>query len=244
MGIKSFRQMGLNTSSSKSLMRVLLINALSSTMAMDSMDAFAPSSLSASASPMSSSSSGFYGMVFGFVITFLCLLAGFIWVTAHFGAELQNRLQQMRVKSVLPSVLALLRGYASEHGISLNEAGEEEAPTLDPYVEDENTESEHEETFEEKLSRYQNASCEECSDDEFWRTVHHGAPTADDPASAHRRYTDIHLENIMRETNRLLNRRMARLRQEMEAAAVRNDQMSMAAIDAEMDECVHLRYDI
>ena len=117
MGIKSFRQMGLNTSSSKSLMRVLLINALSSTMAMDPMDAFAPSSLSASASPMSSSSSGFYSVVFGFIITFLCLLAGFIWVTAHFGAELQNRLQQMRVKSVLPNVLALLRGYASEHGI-------------------------------------------------------------------------------------------------------------------------------
>ena len=35
---------------------------------------------------------------------------------------------------------------------------------------------------------------------------------------------------------------MGRLRQEMEAAAVRGDQLSMDAIDAEMDECVNLRY--
>ena len=112
---------------------------------------------------------------------------------------------------------------------------------MDPCVEEERTESEHEKSYEEKLRRHQSSSIEECSDDEFWRTVHHGAPTADDPASAHRRYTDVHLENITRETNRILDRRMARLRQEMEAAAVRNDQLSMDAIDAEMDECVHVR---
>ena len=48
----------------------------------------------------------------------------------------------------------------------------------------------------------------------------------------------------MRETNRILDRRMARLRQEMEAAAVRSDQLSIDAIDAEMDEYVHVRYSI
>ena len=115
---------------------------------------------------------------------------------------------------------------------------------MDPCVEEERTESEHEKSYEEKLRRHQSSSIEKCSDDEFWRTVHHGAPTADDPASAHRRYTGVHVENIMRETNRILDRRMARLRQEMEAAAVRSDQLSIDAIDAEMDEYVHVRYSI
>ena len=49
------------------------------------------------------------------------------------------------------------------------------------------------------------------------------------------------MESIIKKTNRILDRRMARLRQEMEAAAVGNDKLSMDAIDAEMDECVHLR---
>ena len=67
VGIKSFKQMGLNTTTSKSLMRVLLINALSSTMATD---AFAPDALAASSS--TTGSSGLYGMVPGFVFTIMC----------------------------------------------------------------------------------------------------------------------------------------------------------------------------
>ena len=74
--------------------------------------------------------------------------------------------------------------------------------------------------------------------------VHHGAPDEEGTAAFNRRYTDTHLENIMRETNRILAARMQRLRAEYEAAPVRNDQLSMDAIENEMTECTHLRYSI
>ena len=126
----------------------------------------------------------------------------------------------------------------------MNETAEEEVQTIDPCVETESEDEEHTETYEERMLRYQNSRIEECSDDELWRVVHHGAPTADDPAGMHRRYADTYLENIMRGTNSLLDIRMNRLRQKYEAAAVRNDVWSMDAIEAEMDESSHLRYSI
>ena len=64
-------------------------------------------------------------------------------------------------------LLGLLRGYAAEHGIPLNEMGEEENRTMNPCVEEEGTESDHEESYEDRLRRYQSSSIEECSDDEF-----------------------------------------------------------------------------
>ena len=85
---------------------------------------------------------------------------------------------------------------------------------------------------------------DEVSDDEFWRLIHHGAPTEEDTAAYHRQYTDTHLENIMRETNRFLDTRMQRLRAEFEAAAVRNKQIAMDQIVNEMTECTHYRYSI
>ena len=130
--------MGLNTTTSKSLMRVLLINALSSTMALD---ASAPDALSPAASSVTSGSSGLYGMVLGFVFTILCLMVGFAWVT-----------RTRALKSALMMSFGLQ--YTMVHRVLMIQQ------------------------------------------------VH-----IDD--------ADVHLENIMRETKRLLDRRMARLRQEM-----------------------------
>lgn len=48
----------------------------------------------------------------------------------------------------------------------------------------------------------------------------------------------------MRETNRILDGRTQRLRQEYEAAGARNDQLSMDAIESDMDDWTHLRYSI
>jgi len=84
---------------------------------------------------------------------------------------------------------------------------------------------------------------DEVSDDEFWRLIHHGAPTEEDTAAYHRQYTDTHLENIMRETNRFLDTRMQRMRAEFEAAAVRNKQIAMDQIVNEMTECVTQVFD-
>ena len=228
VGIKNFKQMGSNTATSKSLMRVLLINALSSTMAMEM------PVIPSSSTP--SSSSGFFSMVLAFLLTTFCLLCGFMLVTAHFGAQLQDRLQTLRMDVTLKEVLSLLKGYQGDHG--LDENAEEEVPTTDAI--DESEDDGHVETYREKLERYQNSGIDEISDDEFWRLVHRGALTEEDTAAFHRQYTDAHLENILRETNRLLDTRMQRLRTEFEAAAVRNDQLSMDAIENEMTECTVL----
>ena len=146
----------------------------------------------------------------------------------------------MRMDVALRKVLSMLKAYRREHG--LDEIAEEEIPTTDEVdaseVEDRN------ETYQQKVERYQNSGMDEVSDDELWRMVHHGAPDEEDTAAFNRRYTDTHLENIMRETNRILATRMQRLRAEYEAAAVRNDQLSMDAIENEMTECTHLRYAI
>ena len=232
VGIKNLRQMGFNGTTSKSLMRVLLINALSSTMAME---------LPADPSPSSSSStSGLFGMVMAFLLTIICLFCGFLVVTAHFGAALQGRLQTLRMDVALRKVLSMLKAYRREHG--LDEIAEEEIPTTDEV--DASEAEDRNETYQQKVERYQNSGMDEVSDDELWRMVHHGAPDEEDTAAFNRRYTDTHLENIMRETNRILATRMQRLRAEYEAAAVRNDQLSMDAIENEMTECTHLRYAI
>jgi len=232
VGIKNLRQMGFNGTTSKSLMRVLLINALSSTMAME-----------LPADPLTSSSSstsGPFGMVMAFLLTIICLLGGFLVVTAHFGAALQGRLQTLRMDVALRKVLSMLKAHRREHG--LDEIAEEEIPTTDEV--DESEVEDRNETYQQKVERYQNSGIDEVSDDELWRMVHHGAPDEEDTAAFNRRYTDTHLENIMRETNRILATRMQRLRAEYEAAAVRNDQLSMDAIENEMTECTHLRYSI
>ena len=178
-------------------------------------------------------------MLMAFIFTIFCLFIGFALVTARFGAQLQERLKVLNMDLTLRKVLAMLKGHGS--GQAHDEIAAEKVPTTDAFDE---SDEDHVETHQEKLERYQNSSIEECSDDEFWRLVHHGAPTADDPASSHHQNTDVHLENIMRETNRILDGRTQRLRQEYEAAGARSDQLSMDAIESDMDDCTHVRYSI
>jgi hypothetical protein len=101
VGIKNFKQMGFNTATSKSLMRVLLINALSSTMAMEM------PVIPSSSTP--SSSSGFFSMVLALLLTTFCMLCGFLVVTAHFGAQPQGRLQTLRMDVALRKVFSMLK---------------------------------------------------------------------------------------------------------------------------------------
>ena len=157
-------------------------------------------------------------------------------MTAHFGAQLQDRLQTLRMDVTLKGVLPSLQGYQRDHG--LDENAEEEVATTDAI--DESEDDGHVEAYRETLECYQNSGIDEISDDEFWRLVCHGAPTEEDTVAFHRQYTDAHPENIMRETNRLLDARMQRLRAEFAAAAVRNDQLSMDAIENEMAGCTGL----
>eukprot|EP00435_Cladocopium_sp_Y103_P074190 s107_g47.t1 len=110
---------GFHWGNSKPLMRILLINALSSAMAMDP-----------SAAP--SMATGLWKLSFAFLIfTMICLLIGFLVVAAHYGAELQQRLRHMNVDVNLRRVLELLR----EAGGRLNGVHEtivEETPVFDP----------------------------------------------------------------------------------------------------------------
>ena len=49
--------------------------------------------------------SGLLGMMMALALTILCLLVGFALVTAHFGAQLQERLQKMNMDLTLHKVL-------------------------------------------------------------------------------------------------------------------------------------------
>ena len=92
----------------------------------------------------SSSTSGPFGMVMAFLLTIICLLGGFLVVTAHFGAALQGRLQTLRMDVALRKVLSMLKAYRREHG--LDEIAEEEVPTTDEV--DESDVEERNETYQ------------------------------------------------------------------------------------------------
>ena len=110
-------------------------------------------------------------MVMAFLLTIICLFGGFLVVTAHFGAALQGRLQTLRMDVALRKVLSMLKAYRREHG--LDEIAEEEVPTTDEV--DESEVEDRNETYQQKVERYQNSGMDEVSDDELWRMVHHGA---------------------------------------------------------------------
>ena len=125
-----------------------------------------------------------------------------------------------------------------------SEGAEEERRTEDPLVNADETSSEEPERERDRYARYQQSSLEEVSDDEYWRFIHHGKPEDDEEASAHRAYSDAHMESMMRETNDVLNARIRRLKAEYERAGVQNNHMAMEAIDLQILEAQHLLYNI
>ena len=236
VGIKMFKQVGMNSATSKSLMRVVLLNALSLSVAMDS-----------NSMRSSDSSSSFfevrelYKLLVACACTFALMLVGFLWVTIRHGSQLQERLHHLQVDCNLRKVLETLQGYMKKNE---NEGAEEERRTENPLVNADETSSEEPERERDRYARYQQSSLEEVSDDEYWRFIHHGKPEDDEEASAHRAYSDAHMESMMRETNDVLNARIRRLKAEYERAGVENDHMAMEAIDLQILETQHLLYNI
>ena len=183
-----------------------------------------------------------YKLLVACACTFVCMLLGFLWVTAHHGSQLQQRLHRLRVDFNLRKVLEILKNACRKNSC---EGGEEEQKTEDPVVNpDEGESSDEPECERDRYARYQQSSLEEVSDDEFWRYIHHGKPDDDEDASAHRTYSDAHMESVMRETNDLLNARIRRLRGEYENSELVNDMMAMESITDQIDEAAHLRYNI
>ncbi|CAL1156278.1 unnamed protein product, partial [Cladocopium goreaui] len=183
-----------------------------------------------------------YKLLVACACTFLLMLLGLLWVTAHHGSQLQQRLHRLRVDFNLKKVLQILKnGWRKNNG----EGGEEEQRAEDPVVNPDKCEpSDEPECERDRYARYQQSSLEEISDDEFWRYIHHGRPDDDEDASAHRTYSDAHMESVMRETNGLLNARIRRLRGEYENAELLTDVMAMDSISDQIHEAAHLRCNI
>ena len=234
VGIKMFKQVGMSSATSKSLMHVVLLNALSLGVAMDS------KTMGFSCLP----SNGFevhelYKLLVACACTFVCMLLGFLWVTAYHGSQLQQRLHRLRVDFNLRKVLEILKIAWRKNSC---EGGEEEQKTEDPVVNpDEGESSDELECERDRYAMYQQSRLEKVSDDEFWRYIHHGKPDGDEGASAHRTYSNAHMESVMRETNDLLNARIRRLRREYENAELVN---AMESITDQIHEAAHLRYNI
>eukprot|EP00435_Cladocopium_sp_Y103_P051844 s88_g16.t1 len=104
VGIKMCKQVGMNSATSKSLMRVVLLNALSLGVAMDSkaMVTVAPES--------SFQMHELYKLFIACACTFVLMLLGFLWLTAYHGSLLQQHLHRLRVDVNLRKVLELLKG--------------------------------------------------------------------------------------------------------------------------------------
>ena len=74
-GVKTLKQLGMNVSNPKGLMRILLLNALIVGVAMDS----TMSSPSTSGEP-----NGFLKLLFAFICTSLCMVLGFLVITEKY----------------------------------------------------------------------------------------------------------------------------------------------------------------
>ena len=85
---------------------------------------------------------------------------------------------------------------------------------------------------------------DEVSDDEVWRHLHHGRPSDSDNPRDQRSYTDLELHSMMRETNDILRGRINRLRHELEAASLVNDQLAIDRIESLIFETQNLMYSI
>eukprot|EP00435_Cladocopium_sp_Y103_P029261 s2759_g7.t1 len=237
--VKMFKQVGMSSSTAKSLMRVVLLNALSICVAMDSN--MNDSKMVCFEHAIPYEMAGVFKLTLAFALTFFFMMMRFLCLTANHGAELQQRLRKFQIDCNLKKALEILRGAMGNRAF---EIAEEESKTEDPVVSP--SSSVEMETERDRCARYQQSSLEEVSDDEYWswRFIHHGRPDDDEEPVAHRSYTDSQLESLMRETNDLLNSRIRRPQGELEQAALVNDQMAMDAVDAQVLEAQHLLYNI
>eukprot|EP00435_Cladocopium_sp_Y103_P016308 s4209_g4.t1 len=224
-GIKVFRLAGMGNHDAKTLMRVMLLSALS---------------LPVAASPSAVSCAMTWdSMAWTFVITLLCIAAGYIAFLHYKLNELSSDERRRGMwNNTLTKVMKLLVDYKkrviAETGVEMEGDGEEEKMTEDESAEEESPAS--------KRTRYMNAPMEECSDDELWRFYHHGVPAPEDPPQDHRDFSDRYIEQLMEDTNALLRRRVRRLRGEYDQACEANDQEAMDHLWGLICECEGLMY--
>ena len=226
-GIKVFRLAGMGNHDAKTLMRVMLLSALS---------------LPVTASPLRVPCAMTWdSMAWTFLITLLCIAIGYIGFLHYKLNDLSSDERRRSMWNVtLTKVMKLLVDYKkkviAETGVEMEGDGEEEKMTEDDSAE------ESDESPASKRRRYLNAPMEECSDDEFWRFCHHGVPAPEDPPRDHRSFSDQCIEQLMADTNSLLQRRIRRLRGEYNQACEENDQDAMDHLWGLICECEGLMY--
>ena len=228
-GIKLFTLAGMNNHDAKALMRVMLISALSLT----------PATASPAEEPMVVDGS-YFGFFFAVIVTILCITLGYIAVLRRELRELRGEKTQFEWNGTLTKVLKLLKGAKTEskqkEAIKTNvEGAEEEKGTDDESVG---------ETPQERFERYSQSGMDEVSDPGLWQLWHHGTPSVTDEPSAHRQYADGHIEQMMKDTNDILRRRLRRLEAEYDLASTANDIDLMHQLDSQITECNGLMYNI
>lgn len=126
------------------------------------------------------------------------------WVSQHdrrcslrHGAQVQERLRRLRADTNFKKVLSLLRRAGAEMKQG-QEHGESEVPTMDPAVESESEGEPEREWNRFEFERYEQATMDEVSDDEYWRFIHHGRPEPEEHPRHHREYTDHSLHAMNR----------------------------------------------
>ena len=174
------------------------------------------------------------------IVTILCITLGYIALLRKELRELRGEKTQFEWNGTLTKVLKLLKGAKTEskqkEAIKTNvEGAEEEKGTDDESVG---------ETPQERFERYSQRTLDEVSDPGLWQLWHHGTPSVTHEPSAHRQYADGHIEQMMKDTNDILRRRLRRLETEYDAASDANDINLMHQLNSQIDECNGLMYNI
>ena len=94
------------------------------------------------------------------------------------------------------------------------------------------------------IERYSQSTMDEVSDPGLWQLWHHGTPSATDEPAEHRRYADGHIEQMMKDTNDILCRRLRRLEAEYDAASEANDIDLMDQLNSQITERSGLMYNL
>ena len=139
---------------------------------------------------------------------------------------MRDERDRLRIDTMLHKVLDILKTPLRR---GFREDAEEENPTEDEEVW---------ETDEQKRLRYLNSELGECSDPEYWQTLHHAEPDSEEER------LDGHMLESMREANAALDVRYQRLEAERDEAAQIGDQMAMEASEAQMSQVKLLKYNI
>ena len=211
-------------------MRVMLVSALSLNPL--PVTAFAPSE------SMVVVDNSFMSSLLAAFLTILCISLGYIMVLRFELYDLRGEARRSMWDRTLSKVLILLKEAKNrpcEKSKKKHEGAEEETFTSDESVTD---------TPQEKFSRYMASSMDEVSEPDLWQLWHHGVPSPSDPPSDHRRCSDDHMQQMMRDTNEFLERRRNRLEREYDELSEQNDVETMGRINEQIDECTSLMYNL